>query len=263
MAVKGRRRRVHTPLPEGARPTLPAGAVELDTTIGTLWFDDADQHMTPWVRTQGIWETEVMGLLSATLRPGGVFVDAGANIGFHTVLASQLVGHAGTVVAIEPNPWTLELLRANVWRHGSGAVILPVAASDSPGTVHLEVDTDHRSGAHFGRAGIAVDAAPLDQLVPDAVVDVLKIDVEGAEPLVVRGAQALLERSPRMLAVVEFRDEPHVGGEGPAEVLAFYESLGFELCLLRRDGELKPAGAEEVLTAARSLPIVNLVLRRR
>lgn len=262
MAVQ-RRRRVHTPLPAGALPTLPAEAVELDTTIGTLWFDAADVDMTPWVRTHGVWETDVMGLLAATLRPGGVFVDVGANVGFHTVLASQLVGPSGTVVAIEPNPWTQELLRANLWRHGSSAVVLPVAASDVPGTVYLEVDAEHRSGAHLGAAGIAVDARPLAELVPDAVVDLLKIDVEGSEPLVLRGAGALLERSPHLLAVVEFRDEPHIGGEDPAAVLAFYRSLGFELCLLHRDGRLRPANIEEVLAVARDLPVVNLALRRR
>src|SRR5581483_6687480 len=127
--------------------------------------------------------------------------DVGANVGFHAVFAARL---GARVVAVEPVPWTLELLRANVWRHGA------------------------------------------DVEVVDGAVDVLKVDVEGAEPLVLRGASAILARSPVLAAIVEFRDEPHVGGESPAEVLAFYESLGFELCLLRRNGELEPASAAAV-----------------
>jgi FkbM family methyltransferase len=258
-----RRQRVHTPLPPGAPPELPADAVELDTVIGTLWFDGADEHLTPWVRSQGVWEADLMKLLARTLAPGGVFVDVGANVGFHTVLASQLVGPAGTVVAVEPAPWTLTLLRANVWRHGSQAVVQPVAASDVAGAVQLELETGHRSGAHLGDAGVAVDAWPLDELVPNVAVDVLKVDVEGAEPLVLRGATAMLARSPALIAVVEFRDERHLSGESPEQVLTFYGSLGFELCLLRRNGGLVPAGPAAVLERARREPSFNLVLRRR
>lgn len=267
LAAVRRSRRVHTPLPAGPRPELPGDAVELDTAIGTLWFDGADTRLTPWARSQGVWEADVMKLLAATLRPGGVFVDVGANVGFHTVLAAQLVGPAGKVFAVEPAPWTLQLLRANVWRSATAVTVLPFAASDAAGTVRLAHEAGHRSGAHLvaggDGGGTAVDAAPLDELLPEIVVDVLKVDVEGAEPLVLRGARALLERSPGLLVVVEFRDQTHLSGETPAEVLAFYESLGFELRLLRRNGEHERASAENVLERSRREPSFNLVLARR
>jgi hypothetical protein len=128
--------------------------------------------------------------------------------------------------------------------------------------VRIAHDAAHRSGAQIGPEGVEVRAAPLDALVPEGEVDVLKIDVEGAEPLVLRGASAILARSPVLAAVVEFRNEPHVGGESPEEVLAFYESLGFELCLLRRNGELEPSTRAAVLERARAVPSLNLVLRR-
>lgn len=264
LALLRRRGRVHTPLPAGEPPPLPPAATELDTAIGTLWFDGEDVHVTPWVRSQGVWEADVMKLLRRVLRPGAVFVDVGANVGFHTVLAAQLVGPGGRVVSIEPAPWTLELLRANLWRSGVEATVLPVAASDAPGTVALSSETGHRSGARLSARGdVQVEAARLDDLLPELVVDVIKVDVEGAEPLVLRGARALVERSPNLVAVVEFRDEPHLSGESPAEVLALYESLGFELCLLRRNGDLDRAGRAAVLARARREPSFNLVLRRR
>jgi FkbM family methyltransferase len=257
-----RRQRVHTPLPRGRRPSLPPSAVELDTAIGTLWFDDDDTHLTPWVRSQGVWEADVMKLLRASLRPGGVFVDVGANVGFHSVLASQLVGPSGRVVAVEPAPWTLELLRANLWRSGVDARVLPVAASDAPGTVRLTDELGHRSGARLAAdGGVEVEAARLDDVLPDLVADVVKVDVEGAEPLVLRGARALIERSAGLVAIVEFRDEEHLSGETPAEVLAFYESLGLEFCLLHRNGTLEPSGADAVLGRSRREPSFNLVLR--
>ena len=265
LAAVRRRRRLHTPLPEGAPYELPPEAVELDTAIGPLWFDGADDQLVRWIRSQGVWEADVMKLLGRTLRPGRIFVDVGAHVGFHSVLAGQLVGPAGKVFAVEPAPWAVELLRANVRRHGLDVTVLPFAASDAAGTVRLALDEAHRSGAHLSEAedAVEVQAAPLDELIPELAVDVLKVDVEGAEPLVLRGARSLLGRSPHLLAVVEFRDEPHLGGEGPLEVLAFYESLGFELCLLRRNGDLAPAGAEAVLEHSRREPSFNLVLRRR
>src|SRR5205823_14802895 len=109
--------------------------------------------------------------------------------------------------AVEPATWTLELLRANVWRSRADVTVVPLAASDVSGKARLALEAGHRSGARLVRpneAGIEVEAAPLDQLVPEVAVDVLKIDVEGAEPLVVGGAPKLLVWSPEVLAVVGF-----------------------------------------------------------
>jgi FkbM family methyltransferase len=259
LAAVRRRRRRHTRLPPGPVPSLPDDAIELDTAVGTLWFDGADVHLTPWIRSQGVWEADVMKLLARWLKPGSLFVDVGANVGFHAVFAAEL---GAQVVAVEPVPWTLELLRANVWRHGARVEVVEAAATDAAGIVRMGLDAAHRSGAQIARGGVEVRAAPLDELVPDSAVDVLKVDVEGAEPLVLRGARAILARSPLLAAIVEFRDEPHVGGDSPADVLAFYESLGFELCLLRRDGALEPRSAATVLERARTVPSLNLVLRR-
>jgi FkbM family methyltransferase len=265
LAVLRRRRRLHTPLPGHPPFELPPEAVELDTAVGTLWFDGADDQLIRWVRSQGVWEADVMKLLARTLRPGDTFVDVGAHVGFHSVLAGQLVGPTGKVFAVEPAPWAVELLRANVWRHGLDVTVLPFAASDAAGTVRLALEGAHRSGAHLTEAqdAVEVEAAQLDELLPDVAVDVLKVDVEGAEPLVLRGASNLLARSPRLLAVVEFRNERHLSGESPQEVLAFYASLGFEPCLLRRNGDLAPASTDAALERSRREPSFNLVLRRR
>lgn len=264
LAALRRRKRRHTPLPPGADPfDLPAYAVEVDTAVGTLWLDGTDAHLTPWVQRQGVWEADVMRFLTRRLGPGGVFADVGANVGFHTVLAAQIVGPSGKVFAIEPVPTTLKILRANLVRHNLQVVVLAAAASDVPGHRSLEVDPSYRSGAAFADSGIEVRAAPLDELLPDVAVDVLKIDVEGAEPLVLRGAHRVLERSANLVALVEFRAEPHLSGEEPEEVLAFYESLGLELCLLRRNGDVEPTVARVVLERARRLASLNLVLQRR
>jgi FkbM family methyltransferase len=259
LAAFRRGRHRHTPLPDGPPPALPPDAVELDTAIGTLWFDRADEQLTPWIRSQGIWEADVMKLLARFLGPGALFVDVGANVGYHSLYAAQL---GARVVAVEPVPWTLELLRANVWRHGADVEIVEAAAAETAGSVRIAIDPAHRSGARIGEEGVEARAAPLDELVPEGAVDVLKVDVEGAEPQVFHGAAGVLARSPVRVAIVEFRERPRAAGEEPEEVLAFYQSLGFELCLLRRNGDLEPSSAGAVLDRARKLQTMNLVLRR-
>jgi FkbM family methyltransferase len=252
-----------TPLPEGERPPLPASAVELRTRYGSMWFDADDEKLTPWVRREATWEADVLRLLDGHLRPGMTAVDVGANVGFHTVVLSQLVGEAGHVHAFEPLPVTLELLRANLWRHHcDNTVVHPQAVSSEGGRVHIAPDPEGRSGARLADSGVEVDAVTLDATLGGAPVDLLKVDVEGAEPLVFAGARATIAASPNLLAIVEFRNEGHLDGSAPEQVLALYESLGFRLQLLRADGTTRDASHDDVLAAATANETINLVLRR-
>ncbi len=259
-----RARRISTPLPEGPVPPLSPSAVELDTLIGTLWFDGEDEKLTPWIRRHATWEADVVRLLETTLRPGATFVDVGANVGFHSVVACRLVEPTGRVVAFEPEPESAAILRANLWRHSCAcALVQQAAASDSAGHVRLTPDREGRSGSALSAEGeIEAEAVRLDDVLDGATVDVLKVDVEGAEPLVLRGAAETIRRSPGIVAVVEFRLERHLDGSEPADVLAYYESLGFSLGLLRPSGETQRATAVDVLRAAETAPTLNIVLRR-
>jgi FkbM family methyltransferase len=260
----GRRFRARsTPLPDGSRPPLPASAVELKTLQGEMWFDGDDLKLTPWVREHATWEADLIRLLDAHVKPGMTVVDVGANVGFLTVVLAQLVGDEGHVHAFEPLPETLEILRANVWRHRAANVTVhPQAVSDRDGTVHVAPDPKGRSGAALAEHGFEVQAVTLDGALAGARVDVLKVDVEGAEPLVLAGAQRVLAASPDLLAVVEFRPETHLDGSTPEQVLARYTGLGFRLQLLHADGSTHDAGADDVLAAARANETINLVLRR-
>lgn len=266
LAAFRRRGRVQTALPGGwAGPEPPDDAIELDTQIGTFWFDRRDVLLTPFIRSQGVWEADVMKLMARTLRPGDVVVDVGANVGFHAVLASRLVGPAGRVYAVEPMPWTLDVLRANLARHECTNVeVIPVAAADTGGSMRLAFREDELSSAGLtnGSTGVDVDTAPLDELLPNVTAGLVKVDVEGAEPAVLRGARKLLERSGQLLVVVEFRNAAHFRGESPEDVLGFYESLGFDLCVLRRNGDLERVSRAEMLAHARGFPTLNIVLAK-
>lgn len=253
-----------TPLPPGARAPLPSSAVQLRTRYGGFWFDGEDKKLTPWIRRQATWEEDVLRLFRANVRPGMTVLDVGANVGFHTVALARLVGASGSVHAFEPMPVTLELLSANLWRHRcTNVTVHPLALGDRSGTTMLEPDPDGRSGAHLGDSGFLVAMGILDDSFPDVHVDVIKVDVEGAESMVLHGGAALIARSPNLLIVAEFRTGTHLDGRSADHVLMLYESLGLELNLLRSDGVPVPATRDAILDAASRVDTLNIVLRKR
>ena len=199
-----------------------SGTVEFETSFGTLYLDASDTVITPGLVAIGEWE------------PGMTFLDLGAHVGYFSCLAGRLVGPRGLVVAFEPNPRNYELLLANVWRNGlTNVVCFPWAVSDSSRIVDLYLSPDnsgdHRiygEGEHVPVRAVALDS--LEALRPP--VDVVKIDVQGAEEAVFRGAERLLAASPDALVVAEFSvHEASAFGSDPRALLDYYRSLGFTI----------------------------------
>lgn len=136
---------------------------------------------------------------SRSWREGAVFVDVGANVGYYTLVASKLVGAMGRVYAIEPVPSTATLLRVNVKLNGcSNVVVYEVAAWSTRGSLTLKIPASMYGYASAVREGasVTVCASTLDDILQDeASIHLIKIDVEGAELDVLKGAQSVLRRT--------------------------------------------------------------------
>jgi FkbM family methyltransferase len=154
----------------------------------------------------GVHEPMVWDTLCGLIKPGHVVIDVGAHVGQFALLAANLVGTAGKVIAIEPNPEIRPLLHLNIGKNGLANVqVIGAAAVDEPGTLTLYAYKDDRnSGAvslrEFPRARKEYQVAGirLDDLVAVlrlGKVDLMKIDVEGAEQQVLAGARSLLASS--------------------------------------------------------------------
>jgi FkbM family methyltransferase len=211
-----------------------SGTIEFETSFGTLYLDESDTVITPGLVAIGEWEPGLTSYFGAYLKPGLTFLDLGAHVGYFSCLAGRLVGPRGLVVAFEPNPRNYQLLLANVWRNGlTNVVCFPWAVSDRPGIVDLYLSADnsgdHRiygDGEHVPVRAVALDA--LEVLRPP--VDVVKIDVQGAEEAVFRGAERLLAASPDALVAVEFSvHEATAFGSDPRALLDYYRSLGYTI----------------------------------
>jgi FkbM family methyltransferase len=153
------------------------------------------------------WEPEVWSALDTHLDAGGVFLDVGAHIGMDSLRAAVAVGPSGKVVAFEPNPITVDELRANVRESGATNVnVQPIALTDREQELVL---FDSRSTGNSGSSSLSarnagdagrphkVRGRRLDDVVRElglARVDLIKADVEGAELLVLKGSTETLTR---------------------------------------------------------------------
>lgn len=151
----------------------------------------------------GVWEPALTRCISEQLSEGDIFIDVGANVGVHAMHAAQRVGRSGRVHAIEASPTIARILRRNLARNGLDHVVVThnVAASDRPGTLtvflhdasNLGATTTQRDNLEASRRYVgeeSVAALPLADIVPlDDLLRarMIKIDVEGAEWLVLQG----------------------------------------------------------------------------
>ena len=149
----------------------------------------------------GVYEPEIRQILQQMLKPGDIFVDIGAHIGYFTVLAASYVKEQGQVVAYEPDPINFQQLLANV-RHFSWVTAAPVALSDTQGITPF-FRSPKRGESGWGsllpnkenREVIEIETRTLDSEIQRLAwhrLDLVKVDVEGAEFRVLRGAQQVL-----------------------------------------------------------------------
>lgn len=179
------------------------------TWFGARMAVDPRDIVGRYIAYFGVWEPSLTQWLVDHLRPGDTFVDVGANIGYFTLLASELVGPSGRVIAIEPAPTTLEMLRRNVSANRATNVrIVPAAVSDHSTTLPLYgegVDGKNTLSREWARRHSltefgTVAVAPLaDLLHPDEQPSVIKIDVEGHELSALKSARALLTARPAVV----------------------------------------------------------------
>ncbi|MBI4507921.1 MAG: FkbM family methyltransferase [Chloroflexi bacterium] len=205
----------------------------------------------------GYYELAFARWLEGRLRPGMVFCDVGAHVGQYTLMAAAAVGEAGRVYAFEPEPRNFGRLRSNVELNGFRNVFLhQCAVSDVSGgaTFYVHSGGNFNSGNHSLRPdpdlahpqAIVVRTVTLaDALLHAPKIDMIKIDVEGAEMLVLRGAEAILVRDhPIVLFEAEERQTTRFG-YSTIELKRYVSSLGYAIYRGRR--AKRTSGLEDVL----------------
>lgn len=192
------------------------------------------------------YEPELL-LMNAMVRPGELVVDVGACFGIYTIVASRLVGDSGKVVAIEPSRQAFEVLERNILSNGcTNVVTFGCALSDKVGrtVLHHHPDISRFSLGGTG-AGEDVETTTLDRTLPPTAPTrscLLKIDVEGAEELVLRGALKTLDRD-RPVVMLEVNPEAaRALGLDPLGALSLLGGRGYGFYLANAAGGLEKMG---------------------
>jgi FkbM family methyltransferase len=219
-----------------------------------IYADSREMGLVPSIAMNGYWEPPLTLALAKVLQPGWNCVDVGANHGYYTVLMAAIVGQSGQVAALEPNPKLAELTQRSVTvnRFQDVVTVTQQAVSDRPGdAVKLVIPPGFAMNASFVRPVTEVDqvvevqTTTVDDLTRDwETVDLIKIDVEGAEELVWRGMQKTVQRD-RLIVLLEFNCDRYADPRG---FLSQIVAAGLKLAYVDADGSIKPVTLEQCLT---------------
>ena len=259
-------------------PNPPVYFGDHTALVATRWgakmlVDTRDAMVAPWLVLDGLWESTVTEWLQRTLRPGQVFVDVGANIGYFTLLGATLVGPEGTCVGIEAHPRLAELLQRNVIINGLHGYVTTwqLAAWSETTELKLHVRRNFASNSSVASIGpdalkrlgdtekvVEVHAVRLDDLLDDLPrVDVMKVDTEGAEVQVFAGLTGIMASNPAITIVFEWSpSQIEDVGDDPGALLDLLGSQGFSFRLI--EGGLSTIDRARLI----DLPYGNVVATR-
>jgi len=257
-----------------------------------------------WFRFElltGRHEPETVLTLKKLIQPNMTVLDIGGHVGYYTRMASDIVGEKGHVIAFEPNPHNHAMLQRNVGNRGN-VTLLQVALAETEGTAELhdylmmsasgslhydetlrevQIAAQKRSDgnfaprldANFKPQTYTVRTAPVDDLLAElniSQVDVVKMDIEGAEMGALRGMKNTISNSPNLALVMEYNPLGLKAFDNdPVASLREVLAMGFtSLSVIEADGTLIDYSSNfeglETLTESlmKNMGVVNLLLRR-
>ena len=250
----------------------PSGTVLARVRGQRMYVRPESSHLAASLITTGDWEKRETEVFMAAIEPGMTVLDLGANIGYYTLIAAQLVGPSGRVIAFEPDPANYDLLVKNVAVNGhTNVTAIRAAVADEAKRAPLYLDHGHwgESLAEQNISGsvgwVEVDVVTLDGVVRDkrwtTPVGLMKIDVQGAEGLVLRGGRGLFERDlPRILMELE-PDRLRTMATEPLDLLRDFEALGYRIQPIdERAAFDAPISLDRLVSLAEETGIINVFL---
>jgi len=216
---------------------------QLDIQEGKIIFDKEDPVMSGAI-SLGQYEPETMTLFRSFLKEGDVFIDIGANLGYFTVIAANRVGHQGKVFSYEPDPHNFKLLEKNIAiNEFKNVTAVPIALSDSAGKRDLFFGDNHCTHSFNDKKNNGESELVITDTLDNSLknlgclkVNLIKIDIEGAEPIAFEGMKETIENNRSLVIFFEFYPNAIKRLDySPIEFLEKLKNLGFSLSVIDED----------------------------
>lgn len=231
-----------------------------------MWINPNDTGEAPQLLLGNVFEEFETELVRSCVKPGMRVADIGAHVGYFTILLAKLVGESGKVHAFEPEPNNFEILKKNVAGNSFNNVTLySRALSDRAERAKLFLDKSNLGNMSLeeknipqgsGGGALEVETAILDSVLGGIKLDFIKIDVQGAEGLVLGGAENSIFKNPDVKILMEFWPYGLKNmGTDPLVLLKRVEAAGFDLHIVdQRSKNLKKSAPEKIIGISQNRP---------
>jgi FkbM family methyltransferase len=184
-----------------------------------ILIDPKDPGVSASIMLFGMAEPPVTEVFKRITKPGMTVLDIGANIGWYTLLGAKLVGQNGRVISVEPEQRNFETLSRSIAMNKFQNIrLINACMTDTAGEVKLYLSTSNPGGHSIvfeTKDYIECQGLTVDQILEDqSRIDIMKIDAESAEPLILRGANELLNADLPLHIIIEYSPLAWKGYEG-------------------------------------------------
>jgi FkbM family methyltransferase len=210
----------------------------------------ANIYVALYLAGKRVTEKRELALLQTLVEPGMTIADIGANVGFYAMQMAEWVGAGGRVLAFEPDPFTFELLRQRASAAAPANIeVRQFALGETRGAATLYCSAYNRADNRIGQRhdephveSVQIEMRALDEYLAERglpAVDAMKIDVQGLEAQVLRGAQQTIARA-RWIWLEFSPGHLHGAGTDPEAFLESLEMLGMKIFEVTEQGTLEP-----------------------
>lgn len=230
-------------------------------------LDSNDISISPHLIINGHWEGWITKAFLRLVKEGMVVVDVGANVGYYSILAGGKIKAGGKLISFEANPEIYDILFSNIEINGllGFSEVVNKAVVDRSRELTFNVYHKHKGSSSLWEDNsvslryndcvepIKVLGVSLDEYFPVGTkIDLLKIDAEGSEPLIFKGAERVLVENERIIVIIEFAPDNLKSSGGAFQFLEKIKELGFSIFSICKDGSLRASSDEEILNSPHS-----------
>ena len=218
---------------------------------------DLSEYLQAWIYTFGSYELPTVKFIRSTLKPGAACIDVGAQIGYITLVMASSQDRNVSVLSFEPEDANYAHLQRNLELNDlKNVTTVQKAVSSEPGSIKLYLSADENAGTHstvfvegnVSEKFIEIPCTTLDDEISSRGMqrlDLIKIDVEGAEIDVIRGATNTL-KSLKPTIIAELSDAlQEAAGFTCAQFKQYMIDLGYSPFTINEDGTLKTSGVND------------------